>query len=63
MVDLVPLPDDFRQGPPGKDHALYYYRPWKTLLVRTVQEGGESYYFRGDLGAVVPTLWARLTSG
>ena len=57
VFDLVELPQNFRQGPPAKDHPQYYYRPWKTILVRTVADGGRSYYFSGDLGSVVPTLW------
>jgi len=60
VLDLVDLPGDYRAGPPSKDHPLYYYRPWKTLLVRTVAEGGASYYFRGDHRATIPTLWQRL---
>ena len=35
VFDLAALPDDFRDGPPSKEHAQYYYRPWKTILVRT----------------------------
>jgi hypothetical protein len=56
------LPANFRQGPPGKDHPLYYYRPWKTILVRTVADGGASYYFGGDLGRTLPTLWRELVA-
>ena len=26
----------------------YYFRPHKTILVRTVADGGESFYFCGD---------------
>ena len=36
---------------------MYYYRPWKTILVRTVTDGGQSYYFRGDHRQTIPTLW------
>ncbi|REK11473.1 MAG: hypothetical protein DWQ37_14095 [Planctomycetota bacterium] len=61
VFDLVDLPSSFRQGPPGKDHPLYYYRPWKTILVRTVADGGQSYYFSGDLRSTLPTLWHNLT--
>jgi hypothetical protein len=57
VFDLVELPDDFRQGPPSKNHPLYYYRPWKTILVRTVADGGRSYYFSADLSSSIPTLW------
>ena len=36
VFDLVDLPVGYRQGPPSKEHPMYYYRPWKTILVRTV---------------------------
>lgn len=57
VFDLVELPASFREGPPGKDHPQYYYRPWKTILVRTVADGGRSYYFCGDHARTLPTLW------
>src|ERR1043165_4560075 len=47
IFDLVPLPADYRDGPPAKDEPLYYFRPWKTLLCRTVT-GGHSYYICGN---------------
>lgn len=59
VFDLAPLPDDFRDGLPCKDHPLYYYRPWKSLLIRTL-DGGVSYYFCGDHRRTIPTLWAEL---
>lgn len=62
VFDLVDLPDNFRDGPPGKDHPLYYYRPWKTILCRTVADGGKSYYFRGDHTETIPTLWHKLVT-
>lgn len=57
VFDLVELPPDYRQGTPSKDHPQYYYRPWKTILVRTVADGGRSYYFAGDHRQTIPTLW------
>jgi hypothetical protein len=57
VFDLVELPKNYRQGPPGKDHPQYYYRPWKTILVRTVADGGQSFYFCGDHQQTIPTLW------
>jgi hypothetical protein len=60
VFDLVSLPPDFRAGPPSKDHPQYYYRPWKTILVRTVADGGTSYYFSGDHRQTIPTLWHKL---
>lgn len=62
VFDLVDLPDDWSAGPPSKAHPLYYYRPWKTILVRTVADGGTSFYFRGDHRATIPTLWSRLVA-
>ncbi len=61
MFDLVELPPNYREGPPSKDHPQYYYRPWKTILVRTVADGGTSYYFQGDHRQTLPSLWHRLS--
>jgi hypothetical protein len=60
VFDLVPLPEDWAAGTASKEDPLYYYRPWKTILVRTVADGGTSYYFRGDHRRTIPTLWHRL---
>lgn len=62
VFDLVDLPPGYRQGPPGKSHPQYYYRPWKTILVRTVADGGRSYYFNGDHALTIPTLWRDVVS-
>ena len=61
VFDLVPLPDDARHGTAPKTHPQYYYRPWKTILVRTVADGGQSYYFCGDHRVTIPSLHRRLT--
>jgi hypothetical protein len=47
VFDLVSLEGDTRQQAPKSD-PRYYYRPWKTILVRTVADGGESFYVQGD---------------
>lgn len=57
VFDLVTLPDRYRQGPPDKTHPLYYYRPWKTILVRTVADGGRSFYFCTDHQQSIPSIW------
>jgi len=62
VFDLVPLPADWSSGPPSKEHPLYYYRPWKTILIRTVADGGTSFYFQGDHRQTIPTLWHGLTN-
>jgi hypothetical protein len=60
VFDLVPLPDNPQDGAPSKDDYRYYYRPWKTILVRTVADGGRSFYIRGDHRQTIPALWTEL---
>jgi hypothetical protein len=55
VFDLIPIEGDTRQQAPKSD-PQYYYRPWKTILVRTVADGGESFYIQGDHRATVPHL-------
>ncbi len=56
VFDLVPLDGDTRRQAPKTD-PRYYYRPWKTILVRTVADGGESFYVQGDHRETVPALY------
>ena len=60
VFDLMDLPQNWREGTPSKQERRYYYRPWKTILARTVAGGGQSYYFCGDHRQTLPTLWAEL---
>lgn len=55
VFDLIPLEGDTRQQAPKSD-PRYYYRPWKTILVRTVADGGESFYVAGDHRETIPAL-------
>lgn len=61
VFDLVDLGDDpapggaRREAP--KTDARYYYRPFKTILVRTVQDGGESFYVQGLHQETLPALY------
>ncbi len=58
--DLIPIQGDPKQEA-SKDNYQYYYRPWKTILVRTVADGGESFYVCGNHRQTVPHLrWAAL---
>jgi hypothetical protein len=59
VFDLPDLGNDFSAEPPKTD-PRYYYRPWKTFLVRTVADGGESYYIQGDHRETFPNLWKLL---
>jgi hypothetical protein len=61
VFDLVPIRGDIHKELPKTDPG-YYFRPQKTILVRTVAEGGESFYFCGDHRATMPALWRTLTS-
>ncbi len=56
VFDLAPIHGDFRSELPKSDPG-YYFRPHKTILVRTVKDGGESFYFCGEHRATVPALW------
>ena len=56
VFDLQELDDDIYTVPP-KDSPYYYFRPYKTVLVRTVTDGGESYYIRGDHRVTIPALY------
>jgi hypothetical protein len=55
VFDLIPISGDFHEEAPKSD-PQYYYRPWKTVLVRTVADGGESYYICGDHQQTMPHL-------
>jgi hypothetical protein len=55
VFDIVPIQGDIRRELAKSDPG-YYFRPHKTILVRTVADGGESYYFRGDHRATFPAL-------
>lgn len=59
VFDLADLGDDLSREAPKTDHR-YYYRPYKTILVRTVADGGESFYIRGDHRVTFPNLWKRV---
>ncbi len=55
VFDLVPIQGDIHRELPKSDPG-YYFRPHKTILVRTVADGGESFYLCGDHRATVPAL-------
>jgi hypothetical protein len=58
VFDLVPIRGDFHKELDKSDPG-YYFRPHKTMLVRTVADGGESFYFRGSHRATLPALRRR----
>ncbi|GJQ57659.1 MAG: hypothetical protein SCALA701_04600 [Candidatus Scalindua sp.] len=56
VCDLLELPGGFHKEP-VRDNPAYYFRPWKTMLVRTVADGGQSYYIKGKHSETIPALW------
>ncbi|MBQ3792649.1 MAG: hypothetical protein II797_06070 [Clostridia bacterium] len=63
VFDLLAIDEneDTASAPPKSD-PRYYFRPWKTILARTVADGGRSYYVRGEHKETVPALAARILS-
>jgi hypothetical protein len=59
VFDMVPIQGDIHRELPKSDPG-YYFRPHKTMLVRTVADGGESFYFCGDHRATLPALRSEL---
>lgn len=59
VCDLHALPEDV-SAEPCRGEPAYYFRPWKTMLVRTVADGGESFYVRGRHAETIPALWTAL---
>ncbi|MCP5003855.1 MAG: hypothetical protein GY941_07875, partial [Planctomycetes bacterium] len=59
VCDLLDLPGDFNKEP-SRNNPAYYFRPWKTMLVRTVADGGESYYIKGKHSETIPALWSAI---
>ena len=57
--DLIDFTDFQEEGKPTDAH--YYHRPKKTILIRTVKDGGESYHISGDFSVTVPKLYRLIT--
>ena len=60
VFDLLDLGPDIHTEA-NKADARYYFRPYKTILVRTVQDGGESFYIQGDHRETIPALFRLVT--
>ena len=55
VFDVQPLGEETAETPP-KNNPRYYFRPWKTILARTVADGGVSYYVEGEHRLTLPHL-------
>ena len=47
---------------PQIENPAYYFRPWKTMLARTVADGGQSFYVQGAHLQTIPALWTAINS-
>ena len=56
VFDLLPIEGDDYSSTPPKTDPRYYFRPWKTILARTVADGGKSYYIQGTHDVTLPAL-------
>ncbi len=62
MADFVKLPANWRDGEADESDPAYYYRPWKSILLRTVADGGQSHYLSGPHVKTLPKLWSTIVS-
>lgn len=60
VFDMQPISSRNYHTEPTKDQPEYYHRFWKTILIRTVRDGGTSFYIEGDHQQTIPSLWAKL---
>lgn len=58
VCDLADLPRESLGADAPKTDPRYFFRPWKTMLVRTVADGGQSHYVAGRHAETIPQLWA-----
>ena len=56
VFDMQPLPEEGYDITPPKTDPRYYFRPWKTILARTVADGGKSYYVCGLHKDTLPSV-------
>ena len=56
VFDLLPIENGNFSAAPPKNDPRYYFRPWKTILARTVADGGVSHYICGEHQRTVPAL-------
>lgn len=57
--DLKDLPEDITIEA-SKETDSYYFRPWKTMLIRTLMDGGKGYYIKGRHKETIPALWTEI---
>ena len=63
VFDLLDIDEDNYSETPPKSDPRYYFRPWKTILSRTVADGGQSFYVKGEHRLTVPALAKLILEG
>ncbi len=61
VFDMMPLGKDLAEEAEKSD-PRYYFRPYKTILVRTVADGGRSFYVEGDHRQTIPALYDQIVA-
>ena len=61
VFDIQKLGDDY-SSEADKSDPKYYFRPFKTILVRTVSDGGKSFYVCGEHKNTIPKLYDEIIS-
>lgn len=56
VLDIHHMPEECFRSVPAKTDPGYYFRPWKTILVRTVADGGRSFYIKGLHRDTLPSI-------
>ncbi|HQL36746.1 MAG TPA: hypothetical protein PLG67_09155 [Bacillota bacterium] len=56
VLDIRHMPEEGLHSIPAKTDPAYYFRPWKTILVRTVADGGKSFYIQGLHRDTLPSI-------
>lgn len=59
VFDFADIPSSWRDFEPSPSTPLYYFRPWKTLLLRT-NKGGHSEYVGGNFKNTIPMFWREI---
>ena len=60
VFDVQPIDEGETGTAPSKSNPRYFFRPWKTILARTVADGGKSYYIQGEHRLTLPHLARRV---
>jgi hypothetical protein len=62
IFDVWPIRGDFQREAEAEEPS-YYFQPHRTVLIRTVADGGKGFYFQGDHRATLPALRRTLFEG